>query len=246
MNTKFITSIALCTLLLLMGVTALAVGVWGDVNWLGEAIPHESVSPPPEPTPAPENLPLHDEHLELINQIFDSRNSRELVVVYDSEHSASSAPRRQILHSLDEFNSFMDSMPNLPVPNNIPEGYAFEACELFFDCLPDGEFLLTSQEEIMEGIQVEKYSVNEALDFISGYDLQLRNLHNAEDYISIYVKLNPLSDITDHSFGVNADQSAQVLTVDGMDNAISILSDNHVHIAMRRALNEPLQYLKFV
>lgn len=246
MKKKITLGIALAAALVLCTLTAaLAVGIFASANWLGEMIPNEQNS---ALHPAPTDTPIYERDRAAtagrIHEILAGRKAREWVMVYDSGHSAVSAPDIQAVHSMEELAALMSGVTNLPLPSFIPDGYAFSACTLLFGCLPEGEFRLTSRETLPEGLIVERYGVDESASFISGYDLTLRKLDDFEDYLSVHVSLAPLSNLAEHSIGVNPDQQLKVIDVPGMEHALAVTSDSHVTLSMRRTLDESVDFLR--
>lgn len=237
---------ALATILIFVSVTALAVGVsgfFGSMNWLGKVIPEEQFQQPfATQTPAPQGVSMGLFDLE--QEIMDSRAERELVHI-EEENGGSWTKRTQTVHNMEEFNHLMKTISNLPIPSVIPEGYRFSDGYVVYACRSNGEYELVSHEKLHEGITVSRYQVDESMDFISGYDLTFTG-SGSEDYISINVSLEELTDVTEYSMGINPDEQARVLEVQGMDNAIVITSEETTYLAMRRALDVPLEYLEFV
>ena len=246
MKRKISFSVAVAAVLVFVSVTALAVGIsgiFGNVNWLGEFISeNQSQQPFVMPTPVPQESSVDLSDLE--QEIMEGRTDRELVYI-EEENGASWTKRTQTLHSMEEFSSLMGTASNLPIPNAIPNGYRFANGNIIYDCRPDGKFELISRETMPEGITVSRYQVDESMDFISGYDLVFTD-SSSEDYISIYVRLEELTDVTEHFMGVNPGEQARVPEVPGMDNAIVIQSDTSTYLAMRRVLDEAVYYLEFV
>jgi len=246
MKKKITLSIALAAVLVLCTLTAaLAVGIFASANWLGELIPDEQN---PALLPAPTDTPISERDRAAtfgkIHEILADRQARERVMVYDSDHSAVSAPGIQTVRSMEELAALLSDAANLPLPGFIPDGYAFAECTLLFDCLPEGAFRLTSREALPDGLVVERYSVDESASFISGYDLTLRNPNDFEDYLAVHVSLEPLSSLAEHSIGVNPDQQLRVLDVPGMEHALAVISDSHVTLSMRRTLDEGVDFLR--
>lgn len=238
-----VTIIAVCTL-----TAALAAGIFGRVNWMGEIVPDDpstTLSPLATSTPAPEMQPEMD-FFERSNEIMSARKDKELVVVYDSYSSGTWMPIQQTVHSYDEFLSIMAGNDYLPLPEFIPDGYEFSEGSLHLECMADGAFNLTSRETTPEGFIVERYSVDDDKNFIGSYELIFRKPGNREDYIAFYVSLEFPTDPTEHSFGLNPDQSAIVLEINGMDNALAILSNSRCCVNMRRELENGIDYLQFL
>lgn len=245
-NKKIAFGVVLAAALTIMSITALAAGIagiFGNANWMGDVIPEEVQEQQSYITPAPPAENRSRELFELEWEILSSRGERELVIVSDGK-TAVYAPRIQNFHNLAEFEATMETTVNLPVPIVISDGYSLTDGYVVFDCLPEGEFLPTSVDTLPEGITVSRYRVEEAMDFVSGYELRF-NGTGKEDYISVLVDMVEHSDISEHSFGINPDQQVQTAEVPEMDNALLITSNDGNYLAMRRMLPEPIEFLAY-
>ena len=237
-----LTAIVLITL-----TTALASGLFGNVNWFGEVIPDEypghTLEPHPTPTPQPIYVP-NVSLFELTDEILRNRAEGELVYAQE-EHSGSWGGMTKSIHSMEEFDAVMKNAEALPLPVTLPEGYEFVEGTIWFDCKPEGEYRLLSTETPAEGLTVKRYTVDEGMELIRCYDLLFRRNGDAHDYLSIYATLEYATDPTEHSFGLNPDQESRAVNVDGMDNTLAIFSDSHTSVNMRRVLDTPVVFLDF-
>lgn len=231
-------------------VTAAAAGGWfgGYVNWNGDVLPEEQQDILPHPTEVPE-LSVDMSSFRLAQELVSSAQEMEIVQVTQKNMfgGESSISNRLEKHpeTYEAFLALLAEATYLPVPAFIPEGYEFDHCQVVYDCRRDGEYVLTSTEVLEDGSCVERYRVAEEDALISAYSLSFRRNGDPEDYLSVYARLRQYTNPSDHHIGVNEDQTAQVMTVAGMDNAIAVLSDTHRTLNMRRVLPQKVDYLYF-
>lgn len=234
--------VALC-----MGTVALAGGLLGGyVNWNGDVIPEEWQPPVDGPTAAPEMASADFcQALGLVSTAEDC----EVVLVHEiNGYGGTSSSSNRLTRHVEDYRTFLSVMaeaPMLPVPDDVPEGYVLAECSILYECRRGGAYVLTSSEALEGGVTVERYRVAEEDLLIRGYDLTFRNPEDSTDYIAVWASLCERSDPADHRFGLNPDQTAQVMQVPGMDNAIAIASPTHVMLSMRRALPESVRYQAF-
>ena len=230
-------------ILVLLSLTALAAGmtgVFGNINWLGEVTPEET-GPIPEITPAPETAIVTRSNFETEEEILNSRAERELVAV-SNETGGRWTSRIGKAESFEKAREFA-LQTGLPFPNELPEGYHFVDATVYFDCLPDGEFILTSSEMLSTGAMLERYRVDESMDFVSGYTMRMVDSDGA--YVYLHVYMDELSDTSEPFLSMRPDEQARVLQIDGMDNAIAVRTDELCHLLMRQVLKKPVEYLHF-
>ena len=134
--------------------------------------------------------------------------------------------------------------PDFPLPAEIPEGYVLDKCSVEFGCLPQGEYTLTSQTVHSEGFTESHYAVDPSMDFVKGYSIILKT-EDEKDYISILVYMNSSTNPKEYTFGITEDQSARVVQVTGMENALIIDSENTSLLAMRKVMSSPQDDLQF-
>ena len=231
-------------------VTAVAAGGWfgGYVNWYGDIIPEEKQSVLPRPTAAPE-MSVDMSSFRLAQELVSSAQEMEIVcVTQKNQFGGESSTSNKLEKHPDTYEAFLALLaeaPQLPLPAFIPEGYEFAHCQVVYDCHRDGEYVLTSSEMLANGIRVERYRVAEEDAFVSAYSLSFRRNGDPEDYLAVNVRFHHGTDPAGHHIGVNEDQTAQVVTVAGMDNAIAITSDTHCTLNMRRELPQKVNYLNF-
>lgn len=240
---------AALVLVVILGIsmaTALAAGVtgiWKNVNWFGEVVQDEDVHVASTPVPSePVETPAADVEQIAIESI-NNAEARELVVI-STENSVSYADRLQGVSSMEEFAALMELSPEFPLPQQIPDGYTFADGQVAFGCLSEGDYILTSQKSIGDGVTESHYVVDEAYDCILGYHLHFTG-KNWEDTIDISVRMQPGSGDNDGVIGVADDQTAKTVQVDGMDNSVAIDSDAIHFLFMRKIMAEPVTTLVF-
>ena len=249
LNKRFIpkTVIIMAAVILITLTTALASGLFGNVNWFGEVIPDvhggQTVAPHATPTPQPNATPAVS-HFELTEEILQNRAEGEMIYAKE-KHSSSWAGMTKAIRSMEEFHASMRDAEFLPLPVAIPQGYEFVEGTIWYDCKADGQYHLLSTETPAEGLTIKRYSVDEGMKLIRSYDLLFRRNDDAHDYLSIYAGLEYATDPQEHTFGLNPDQKSRTLSVEGMDNALAIFSDSHTTVSMRRVLAAPVQFLDF-
>ena len=239
--------VILTAIILITLTTALASGLFGNVNWFGEVIPDEypghTLEPHPTPTPQQDDMPTVS-LFELTDEILRTRAEGELVYAQE-EQSGSWIGMTKSIHSMEDFYAVMKNTEAFPLPVTLPDGYEFVEGTIWFDCKPDGQYQLISTETPAEGLTVKRYTVDEGMELIRCYDLIFRRNDDAHDYLSIYATLEYATDPLEHSFGLNPDQESRVVNVEGMDNTLAIFSDNHTSVSMRRVLETPILFLDF-
>ena len=239
-------TIIIAAVIVLAMATALAAGLGGRVNWLGEVRQEseDAVVPTPMPTAEPQATADADEIDPRFYELLDYSKDRELIVL-STAHKGTWSSRIQKISTMEDFYAMMDTAaPDFPVPAGIPEGYVFDRCYVEFGCLPQGEYILTSQTVHPEGFTESHYTVDPSMDFVIAYNLIFKTEDDA-DHIFIYAFMNISTNPGEYTFGLSDDQSARVVQVEGMENAIIIDSENSSHLAMRKAMSSSQDDLQF-
>lgn len=241
-KTKFSVSLVLA-MIAVLGVMAIAVaaGMSGFMNWQGEFVPEEqSNMVQPVPTPTPE---MQEEARLSIDELLALGEAAKYEIVHVEENGSGSwNGMYSEIESLEAFYQALEQADYLPVPQMIPEGYAFANGRFLYRCRQGGAYQLLSEEKPFEGVTVSRYGLNEADRMISGYDLTFRDSDADYHYLSIYVSLVGAVDPTDYAVGVNEDQTAQMLSIPGYDSAISVAGERSCHLSLRRVLPESIAY----
>lgn len=229
--------------ILSMFTAAIAAGMNGYVNWLGEFTPEETF-PQVLPTEAPEEMDDQQKLFDLTQQILDSAGDRELVAVWDETGGSSISPMIRT-DSLQQMKELLKTAEHLPQAQFIPEGYEFAEGYVEYACEADGVYEHLSHEELSEGLTVDRYRIPEEDAFAESYSMIFRESDEDYHYMFIYVSLEQSGDPADFAFGLNEDQTAQAVKVPGMDNALAITADHMCSLHMRQTLPIPMEYRYF-
>jgi len=237
-------TVIIVAIIVLAMATALAAGLGGRVNWLGEVQETTVVSATPMPTAEPQTTTDPDEIDPAFYELLDYSKDRELIML-STAHKGIFSSRIQQISNMNDFITLMDTAaPDFPLPAEIPEGYVLDKCSVEFGCLPQGEYTLTSQTVHPEGFTESHYAVDPSMDFFKVYSIILKT-EDEKDYISILVYMNSSTNPKEYTFGITEDQSARVVQVAGMENALIIDSENTSLLAMRKVMSSPQDDLQF-
>lgn len=237
-------TVIIVAIIVLAMATALAAGLGGRVNWLGEVQETTVVSATPMPTAEPQTTTDPDEIDPAFYELLDYSKDRELIML-STAHKGIFSSRIQQISNMNDFITLMDTAaPDFPLPAEIPEEYVLDKCFVEFGCLPQGEYTLTSQTVHPEGFTESHYAVDPSMDFVKGYSIILKT-EDEKDYISIQVYMNSSTNPKEYTFGITEDQSARVVQVAGMENALIIDSENTSLLAMRKVMSSPQDDLQF-
>lgn len=237
-------SIIIAAAVVLAMATALAAGLGGRVNWLGEVGPDPGLMPSaaPIPTAEPEAAAGAAGIDDIIYALPDNSGSRDLIVISVPGNEVTST-RKQMIRSMDDLNAILGTADaDFPIPVNIPEGYVLKKGYAEFGCLPEGEYVLASRSVHPEGFTESRYTVDPAMDFVRAYDLTFIPVGGSpddSDYISVHVFMTPPADPQEYSFGIGEGQKARAVQAKGMDNALMIEGSRVRHLAMRKAMSSP-------
>ncbi len=239
---------AVLVLAVILGITmatALAAGVagiWRSVNWFGEEVPNEDEITPSSTMVPPAETTAADID-QLVHESINRAEARELVVIA-TENSVSYAARVQAVSSMEEFTVLMEMAPGFPLPKQIPDGYTFSSGSIEFGCLSGGEYTLTCQKAVGDGVTESHYAVDEAYDCILGYTLRFTD-ENRQDSMIVSAHMQPSDNSNDDIIGIADNQTAEAIRIDGMDNSIAIDSDTIHLLFMRKIIAEPISTLVF-
>ena len=218
-----------------------------SVNWKGDIIEEQEVYNP-EPTPTPQSVMNEAELSAKAEELLQTVTEDEYgTVSYTSAEGTnlggSGKPRHKTLYSWEEFKQAMANVDYLSLPVWIPDEYEFQNAILTLDCKADGEYKLL--EEHQEGtVTLKRFIVDDADSIITGYELFLRDSDEDYHYIVVYSNLYPDSDTDEHSIGLLEGESAVVISIPGMDNALAIEGTNETKgnsLLMRRSLDTPIE-----
>ena len=201
----------------------------------------------PMPTVEPQTATDPDEIDPSFYELLDYSKDRELIVL-STAHNGTWSSRIQRISTIEDFNILMSAATGFPLPVKIPEGYMFEKGYVQYGCLPEGEYVLTSQTVHPEGFTESHYSVDPSMDFVTAYDLTFKT-EDEKDHIYIHAFMTPSSDPHEYEFNIDEDQTAHVVQVEGMENALIIESANRdfvtSNLVMRKKMSVPQDDLQF-
>ena len=227
--------------------TALAAGLGGRVNWLGETRTDAELEPAATPIPIvePEKAEKTGEIDPHFYDLLDYAKDREQIIL-STENGGASSARMQTIHSADEFEALVKTGSDLPLPQKIPNGYVFEKGFVELGCLPEGQYVLTSETIHPEGFTETHYTVDPSMDFVRAYTLIFRkesdNTDHA-DHVQVNVHMVAYTDPHSFTYGISETETAQVVQVEGMDNALLITSPEDGMLVMRKTMAAPREDL---
>ena len=247
---SFVTVIAILLVLVAVAYAATEVYHRISVNWKGETVEETEWPDWPEPTqiPPPDAREvLSDEEL---NQMADEllRNS-----VAEDEYGIASyetaggkmglvSPIQKSFDSWDEFREYMTQSSELTLPVWIPEGYEFQVAKAGISCKADGEYKLV--EEHQEGaITLKRYKIDDSDSVVVWYYINYRESGEDNHYLLVSSMLIDDQEADERTFDLTDGQSASVITVPGIDDALAIVRNDPAYnsLAMRRNLNHSIE-----
>ena len=214
-----------------------------SVNWKGETIEEE---PWPEITTAPPEIMTEAELSLMASDLLHHSVAEEEygIVSYTTSYGTpgTSKPISKTYNSWDEFQDAMANTDPLTLPAWVPDGYEFESATLWFGCRKDGEYKLI--EEHQDGIMtVERYKVDDTDLVIIGYDITYRESDEDYHYLEVGSRLEEKT-VGEAHFGLAEEESANVVTIPGMNDAILISSANEIkmsRLVMQRELSSSVE-----
>ena len=239
-------------LILCMATVAMAASLYGgSINWLGERIEDEQVGEAlPTVAPPPADVSLNETEEIVMNAADAYERPGEMLVITSTMEDGTIVPTmsRGVISEVNseaELYALLGVDSLLPRPSFIPEGYTFVRGEVFYDCRAGGEYELIEQHDMTAGVTVHRYRIHSGDEFPQGYYLFYRSSEEDYHYVTITVQLSPAKDLKNHSFGYLAGQTAQIVTVPGMDTAVAITGDHTSHLTMRCVLPEQIDYIEY-
>ena len=236
-------TIIFAALIVLTMATALAAGLGGRVNWLGDTKTRSELEPSatPMPMPVPETSKSADGIDPSYYDLLDYSKDREQIVI-STENGGASSARIQTIKSIDEFNTLVNTGSGLPLPEKMPDGYVFEKGFAELGCLPEGHYVLTSETIHPEGFTETHYTVDPSMDFVRAYTLIFRKQSdngNHADHVQVNVQMTTYTNPNDYTYGISETETAQVVQVEDMDNALLITSKDRKLLVMRKMMSAP-------
>lgn len=201
---------------LTLSVTAFAAGIMGRlINWQGDTI---GEAQQPLETALPSAAGGYTERQERAQSILDSADKDVLVLVkYTDENGVTdirSNERTRAFASADELSKALTDAGSELQVFDAPAGYEFMSAQVTYDCAAGYEYTLVSAETDDSGFTVEKYTVPDEGNILSGYMIE----YQAPDGNRLYFD-GKLTD-GEVSFITEDDKIVKNISVEGMDSAL--------------------------
>ena len=249
---SFVSVIAILLALVAVAYAATEVYHRISVNWKGETVAETELPIGPEPTadPPQDAQMLSDEDL---NRIADELLQK---AVAEDEYGIASyetaggkmggvSPIHKSFDSWDEFREYMAQSSELTLPTWIPDGYEFQHASVMVSCKADGAYKLI--EERQEGpITLKRYKIDASDSVVVWYVINFREPGENNHYLHVDSMLIDDLDANGRIFNLTDGQSASVIIVPGMDDALAIVDSNDpafTSLAMLRKLNHSIEYI---
>lgn len=249
---SFVSVIAILLALVAVAYAATEVYHRITVNWKGETVEETVLPVCPEPTVVPprdaQTLNLNDEDLsrmadELLNTVAEDEYG---LASYESNGATMSrlSPIQKSFDSWDKFREYMIHLSELTLPTWIPDGYEFREAKVMLFCKADGEYKMI--EERQEGaVTLKRYKIDDPDSVVGWYIIDYREFGKDNHYLIVGSSLTDDLDGDGRTFNLTDGQSASVMTIPGMDNALAIVDSNdptYNRLAMIRRLDRPVEY----
>jgi len=250
---SFVTVIAILLVLVAVAYAATEVYHRITVNWKGETVEESEVPVGPEatvvPPPDAQIVNANDEDLsrmagELLNTVAEDEYG---LVSYETTGGTMGrvSPAQKSFDSWDEFQEYMIHSSDLTLPTWIPEGYEFQEAKVMLFCKADGEYNLV--EERQKGaMTLKRYKIDDPDSVVGWYVIDYREFGEDTHYLIVGSSLTDDLDADGRTFNLTDGQSASVITVPGMDNALAIVDSNdptYNQLAMIRRLDRSIEYM---
>ena len=247
---SFVSVIAILLALVAVAYAATEVYHRISVNWKGETVEETELPVWPEPTVAPpqDAKMLSDEDLsQMADELLKNSVAEDEygLVSYETAGGmmGGARPIQKTFDSWDEFREFMIQSSELTLPVWIPEGYEFQVAKAGISCKADGEYKLV--EEHQEGaITLKRYKIDDSDSVVVWYYIDYKESGEDNHYLLVGSSLTDDLDGDGRTFNLTDGQSATVITVPGMDDALAIVDANNPvynRIAMLRNLNHSIE-----
>ena len=249
---SFVSVIAILLILVAVAYAATEVYHRISINWKGDTVEETELPVWPEPTLAP------PEDAKLLNDEGLSRLADELLhnAVAEDEYGLVSyetaggtiggaSPIQKTFDSWDEFREYMVRSSELTLPTWIPDGYEFQEAKIMISCKASGEYHLI--EERQEGaITLKRYKIDDSDSVVIWYIIDYRESGEDDHYLIVGSSLTDDMDADGRTFDLTDGQSASVIAIPDMDNALAIVDSNdpiYNRLAMIRKLNRSVEYI---
>lgn len=247
---SFVSVIAILLVLVAVAYAATEVYHRIRINWKGETVEETEVPIGPEATvvPPPDAQVLSDDDLDwMADELLRSAVAEDEygVVSYKTPGGTVGriSPVKKSFGSWDEFREYMNHSSELTLPAWIPDGYGFQEAQVMISCKADGEYKLI--EERQKGaITLKRYRIDDSDSVVEWYVIVFRESGENNHYLIAGSSLDD-PDADGRTFELTDGQSASVMTIPGMDNALAIVDSNdptYNRLAMIRRLDRPVEY----
>ena len=150
---------------------------------------------------------------------------------------------KQELQNMNDFYKVVGTNSDIPIPKNLPEGYVFKICTLYYDCPGNGEETLMTGEKLQDKIMSKQ--------FISGYSLCMINpqLESPDDIylkspLTFEVRMRNPSDPDSSAMTIPSTAAVHPVIVAGMEQALAVEYDKLPSrmLMMHSKMAEPITY----
>ncbi len=249
---SFVTVIAILLVLVAVAYAATEVYHRISVNWKGETVEETELPIGPEPTiiPPPDaQVLMTDEDLvQMADELLHNAVAEDEYGLVSYETSGGTmgrvSPMEKTFGSWDEFQEYMIHSSEHTLPAWIPDGYEFQEAKVMISCKADGEYKLI--EERQEGpITLKRYKIDDSDAIVVWYVIDYRESGEDNHYLIVGSSLTDDIDADGRTFDLTDGQSASVITIPGMDDALAIVDSNdpiYNRLAMIRRLDHSVEY----
>lgn len=246
---SFVSVIAILLALVAVAYAATEVYHRISINWKGETVSETELPIGPEPTVAPpqDAKMLSDEDLsQMADELLKNTVAEDEYgwVSYETAggRMGGARPIQKTFDSWDEFREYMNRSSELTLPAWIPEGYEFQEAKVGISCKADGKYTLI--EERQEGaITLKRYKIDDSDSVVVWYYIDYKESGEDNHYLLVSSMLIDDQEADERTFDLTDGQSASVITVPGIDDALAIVRNDPAYnrLAMRRNLNHSIE-----
>ena len=223
----------LAAALMLIGITALAVGLFsGTVVGWGET---------PRPFSEEElHLPPQEEMDRVGNYLSSCPDDMLTAVIWKDGSHSTFKDVQAVAESQEELLRILDAA-GFPYPENlVPDGWTFIGALVHYGCAPDACYELVSEEEFGNGsYTAETYRLNEKDRILTGYTIEIEK-GSKQGRISVGASTKELVTGMNIVYPVEDGVEARLVSVPGMEEAMFTAYDDHTDIQMYRSLETPV------
>ena len=223
----------LAAALMLIGITALAVGLFNGtaVSWGGT----------PRPFSEEElHLPPQDE-MDRIQEYLNSCPDDVLtgIIWKDGSHSTCKGLEK-VVESQEELQRILDES-GFPHPEKlVPDGWRFIGALVQYGCAPDACYELVSEKEFGDGLFIATtYRLDEKDRIVTGYSIEIEK-ESKNGRVSASASTKELVTSMEIVYPVDDGVEAGLVSVPGMEEAMFTAYDDHTDIQMYRPLETPV------